>query len=184
MFDVEQNILYLDVLIIKNENNQLAQINFNFSADNLLLLLPSKQGNKPRLALDQFQKSHQQQIVRFRCVQNDRVMLIELANGSLFYACFYGRRADVIYLKDEEYDSFRVKDQTIDLIKKMESPNIEFDANNWDEFWQVVKGHGPMNKERMKARVGAWEHGEWVRDAAMAYAEKQQNKKENQAKAV
>lgn len=122
--------------IIKNENNQLAQINFNFSADNLLLLLPSRQGNKPRLALDQFQKSHQQQIVRFRCVQNDRVMLIELANGSLFYACFYGRRADVIYLKEEEYDSFRVKNQTIDLIKKMESPNIEFDANNWDEFWQ------------------------------------------------
>ena len=33
----------------------------------------------------------------------------------------------------------------------------------------------------MKARVGAWERGEWVRDAAMAYAEKQQKRKEKQA---
>ena len=29
----------------------------------------------------------------------------------------------------------------------------------------------------MKARVGAWEEGEWVRDAAMAHAKKQQEKK-------
>jgi ring-1,2-phenylacetyl-CoA epoxidase subunit PaaA len=33
----------------------------------------------------------------------------------------------------------------------------------------------------MKARVGAWEEGEWVRDAAMAYAEKKQSRKEKQA---
>lgn len=44
---------------------------------------------------------------------------------------------------------------------------------DWDEFWQVVKGYGPCNKERMKARVSAWENGQWVRDAAMAHAEKQ-----------
>ena len=50
-------------------------------------------------------------------------------------------------------------------------------AINWDEFWQVVKGHGPMNKERMKARVGAWDGGEWVRDAAMAYADKKEERK-------
>jgi len=52
---------------------------------------------------------------------------------------------------------------------------------DWDEFWQVVKGHGPCNKERMKARVSAWENGEWVRDAAIAHAEKQQDKKLNKA---
>ncbi|MCK0108719.1 1,2-phenylacetyl-CoA epoxidase subunit A [Flavobacteriaceae bacterium S0825] len=52
---------------------------------------------------------------------------------------------------------------------------------DWDEFWQVVKGHGPCNKERMKARVSAWENGEWVRDAALAHAEKQQEKKLNKA---
>lgn len=47
---------------------------------------------------------------------------------------------------------------------------------NWDEFWQVVKGYGPCNKERMKARVSAWENGAWVRDAAIAHAEKQEHK--------
>ena len=52
---------------------------------------------------------------------------------------------------------------------------------DWGEFWQVVKGHGPCNKERMKARVSAWENGEWVRDAALAHAEKQQEKKLNKA---
>jgi len=52
---------------------------------------------------------------------------------------------------------------------------------DWDEFWQVVKGYGPCNKERMKARVSAWENGQWVRDAAMAHAEKQQDKKLNKA---
>jgi len=52
---------------------------------------------------------------------------------------------------------------------------------DWDEFWQVVKGHGPCNKDRMKARVSAWENGEWVRDGAFAHAEKQQEKKLNKA---
>ncbi|MCT4628934.1 1,2-phenylacetyl-CoA epoxidase subunit PaaA [Winogradskyella sp.] len=52
---------------------------------------------------------------------------------------------------------------------------------DWDEFWQVVKGYGPCNKERMKARVSAWENGQWVRDAAIAHAEKQQDKKLNKA---
>ena len=59
--------------------------------------------------------------------------------------------------------------------------SYDFGKIDWDEFWQVVKGHGPCNKERMAARVGAWDEGEWVRDAAVAYAEKQNNKKLNKA---
>jgi ring-1,2-phenylacetyl-CoA epoxidase subunit PaaA len=43
---------------------------------------------------------------------------------------------------------------------------------NWDEFWNVVNGHGPCNKERLEARKSAWEEGAWVREAAVAYAEK------------
>jgi len=43
---------------------------------------------------------------------------------------------------------------------------------NWDEFWNVVKGNGPCNKERIAARKKAWEEGEWVREAAWAYAKK------------
>src|SRR5450631_2188279 len=43
---------------------------------------------------------------------------------------------------------------------------------DWDEFYSVVKGNGPCNRERLRARVEAWEEGAWVRDAAMAHAEK------------
>ncbi|WP_426429382.1 1,2-phenylacetyl-CoA epoxidase subunit PaaA [Winogradskyella sp. HB-48] len=57
----------------------------------------------------------------------------------------------------------------------------DFGDIDWDEFWQVVKGYGPCNKERMKARVDAWENGAWVRDAAMAYADKKSELKSKQA---
>ena len=71
--------------------------------------------------------------------------------------------------------------QRICKCHKAQKKSYDFGEIDWDEFWQVVKGHGPCNKERMKARVGAWERGEWVRDAAMAYADKQQNKNVNKA---
>jgi ring-1,2-phenylacetyl-CoA epoxidase subunit PaaA len=50
---------------------------------------------------------------------------------------------------------------------------------NWAEFWQVLKGNGPCNKERMEARTKAWENGAWVREAAIAYAEKKRNSNPN-----
>ena len=43
---------------------------------------------------------------------------------------------------------------------------------NWEEFFNVVKGNGPCNKERLKARVDADKKGKWVREAAEAYAAK------------
>ena len=43
---------------------------------------------------------------------------------------------------------------------------------DWDEFWAVVKGNGPLNRERLAHKVQAWEDGAWVREAAEAYAEK------------
>jgi ring-1,2-phenylacetyl-CoA epoxidase subunit PaaA len=49
----------------------------------------------------------------------------------------------------------------------------DFGPIDWDEFWQVVAGHGPCNKERLAARVKAWEDGAWVREAALAHARKQ-----------
>lgn len=51
--------------------------------------------------------------------------------------------------------------------------HYEFGEINWDEFWEVVKGNGPCNKERIDARRKAKENGMWVREAATAYAEKQ-----------
>ena len=59
-----------------------------------------------------------------------------------------------------------------DLKWNEERQSYDFGEIDWEEFWQVVKGHGPCNKERMEARVDAWNEGEWVRDAAMVYAEK------------
>ncbi len=43
---------------------------------------------------------------------------------------------------------------------------------DWDEFWRVVKGDGPCNKERLAARRDAHENGAWVREALNAYAER------------
>jgi ring-1,2-phenylacetyl-CoA epoxidase subunit PaaA len=57
-----------------------------------------------------------------------------------------------------------------------ETKRYDFGELDWDEFWQVVKGHGPCNKVRMDARRNAWSNGTWVRDAAMAYAEKQETR--------
>ena len=47
---------------------------------------------------------------------------------------------------------------------------------NWEEFFNVVKGNGPCNRERLKARVNADKEGRWVREAALAYAEKRKSK--------
>ncbi len=56
--------------------------------------------------------------------------------------------------------------------------SYDFGAINWEEFWNVVAGNGPCNKERLEARKSAFENGAWVRDAAMAYAEKKEALKE------
>jgi len=44
---------------------------------------------------------------------------------------------------------------------------------DWQEFIEVIKGNGPCNKQRMAKRRKAHEDGEWVREAARAYAGKQ-----------
>ena len=53
-----------------------------------------------------------------------------------------------------------------------EKKHYDFGEINWDEFYNVIKGNGPCNKERLAARVSAHENGEWVREAAIAYAKK------------
>jgi len=42
----------------------------------------------------------------------------------------------------------------------------------WDEFYAVINGQGPCNRDRLRTRVKAWEDGRWVREAAAAYARK------------
>ena len=59
-----------------------------------------------------------------------------------------------------------------DLRWNEERQSYDFGAIDWSEFWQVVGGDGPCNRERLGARVKAWDDGAWVRDAAMAHAGK------------
>ncbi|HQU89554.1 MAG TPA: 1,2-phenylacetyl-CoA epoxidase subunit A [Denitromonas sp.] len=51
--------------------------------------------------------------------------------------------------------------------------HYDFAAIDWDEFWNVVNGHGQCNVDRLAMRVKAWDDGAWVREAAVAHAEKQ-----------
>jgi ring-1,2-phenylacetyl-CoA epoxidase subunit PaaA len=62
-----------------------------------------------------------------------------------------------------------------DLHWDEDSGHWRFGAIDWDEFWEVVKGNGPCNKERLAHKVQAWEDGAWVRDAARAHAAKHAN---------
>jgi ring-1,2-phenylacetyl-CoA epoxidase subunit PaaA len=48
-----------------------------------------------------------------------------------------------------------------------------FGEIDWTEFYAVLKGNGPCNARRMEHRRRAHDEGEWVRDAASAYAAKQ-----------
>lgn len=50
--------------------------------------------------------------------------------------------------------------------------HYDFGEVDWDEFWAVVKGDGPVAKERMQARRKAWDDGAWVREAARVHAVK------------
>jgi ring-1,2-phenylacetyl-CoA epoxidase subunit PaaA len=55
-----------------------------------------------------------------------------------------------------------------------ERGHYDYGAIDWDEFWATVNGDGPCNKERLATRVKAHEDGQWVRDAALSHARKQQ----------
>ena len=59
-----------------------------------------------------------------------------------------------------------------DLKWNEERGHYDFGDIDWDEFWRVVNGNGICNRERLAARRKAWDDGAWVREAAMAHAEK------------
>jgi len=63
-----------------------------------------------------------------------------------------------------------------DLRWNAERGRYDFGPIDWDEFWRVVKGDGPCNRQRMEHRVRAHENGRWVREAALAYAAKHQTR--------
>jgi ring-1,2-phenylacetyl-CoA epoxidase subunit PaaA len=99
-------------------------------------------------------------------------------------------------IKRKTYDELR--QQFIDMIVEqvkllgmtLPDPNLkwnearkhyDFGEINWEEFWNVVKGNGPCNKQRLAARNKAHDEGAWVRAAALAYAEKRKNRLKTKA---
>ncbi|MCU0387938.1 MAG: 1,2-phenylacetyl-CoA epoxidase subunit A [Chitinophagaceae bacterium] len=61
-----------------------------------------------------------------------------------------------------------------DLKWNEERQHYDFGPINWNEFYEVLKGNGPCNKQRLDARRKAWDEGKWVRDAAEAFAQKRE----------
>ena len=57
-----------------------------------------------------------------------------------------------------------------DLKWNDERQHYDFGAIDWREFWRVIGGDGPCNRERLNARVKAWDDSAWVREAALAHA--------------
>ncbi len=81
-----------------------------------------------------------------------------------------------ITVPQAEFLGLRVPDPA--LRWNEERGQYDFGAVDWDEFYAVVRGEGPVAKERMKARRDAWEAGAWVREAASAYEARQQGARE------
>jgi ring-1,2-phenylacetyl-CoA epoxidase subunit PaaA len=69
-----------------------------------------------------------------------------------------------------EYLGLTVPDK--DLKWNEDKKGYDFGEVNWDEFFNVIKGNGPCNKERLSAKVQSHKDGAWVREAANAYAAK------------
>jgi ring-1,2-phenylacetyl-CoA epoxidase subunit PaaA len=78
-----------------------------------------------------------------------------------------------------EYLGLTVPDK--DLKWNEEKGGYDFGEIDWDEFWNVVKGNGPCNKQRIQTRVKAHENGAWVREAALAHARKRAQREKEQA---
>ena len=71
-----------------------------------------------------------------------------------------------------------------DLKWNEERGHYDFGEIDWPEFYNVIKGNGKCNRQRMEARNKAHEDGAWVREAANAYALKQEGKRKKGSSAA
>ncbi len=71
-----------------------------------------------------------------------------------------------------------------DLKWNEERGHYDFTQPDWNEFYEVLKGNGPCNADRMEARRRAWEKGAWVREGLMAHAEKRRARRAAAAQAA
>ncbi|EAQ44374.1 phenylacetic acid degradation protein PaaG [Roseobacter sp. MED193] len=58
-----------------------------------------------------------------------------------------------------------------------ERGHYDYSDPDWSEFFDVIKGNGPCNTDRLAARNKAWKDGQWVRDGLLAHARKKAVKK-------
>lgn len=68
-----------------------------------------------------------------------------------------------------------------DLKYNAETGHYDFGEIQWEEFYDIIKGNGPCNKERVATRKKAYDDGAWVREAANAHAEKKRKRKADAA---
>ncbi len=72
-----------------------------------------------------------------------------------------------------DYLGLKMPDPELQLDE--ETGHYKFGAIDWQEFYDVLAGNGPCNKERMAKRRKAHDDGAWVREAAEAYAAKKRS---------
>ena len=68
-----------------------------------------------------------------------------------------------------------------DIVWNEERGHYDFGELNWDEFFAVIKGNGPCNRQRLAHHKKAHDEGEWVREAAKAYEAKKKARAEQAA---
>ena len=73
-------------------------------------------------------------------------------------------------VKQADYLNLKLPDP--DLKWNEERGHYDFGAIDWEEFFQVIKGNGPCNRERIATRKRAYDEGAWVREAALVHAQK------------
>ena len=73
-------------------------------------------------------------------------------------------------VKQADFLDLKVPDT--DLKWNKERGHYDFGAIDWNEFFQVIKGNGPCNRERVATRKRAYDEGAWVREAALVHAKK------------
>ena len=73
------------------------------------------------------------------------------------------------------YLGLSIPDETV--IWNEEKQGYDFAEPDWDEFFDVLRGNGPCNRDRLATRNKAWDDGAWVREGLMAHADKKSIKK-------
>ena len=82
-------------------------------------------------------------------------------------------------VKQADYLNLKIPDP--DLKWNEERSHYDFGAIDWEEFFQVIKGNGPCNRERVATRKRAYDEGAWVRKAALVHAQKKASAKHTKA---